>query len=428
MLKNISLKLLSFLANSLVKKHKPFIIWITWTVGKTTSTNFVYEFLFYFFKNDVYKSEYDYNWEFWLPLTILKSKSPNKNIFLWFLLILNFLKLYFSNNYPKYLVLEYWIDRPWEMQFLANIAIPDIAIILNISPNHITQFSSFDEYISEKMYLSSVSANVIYNADDISIASRINSSKSNKLSFWIKNNSDFFAKNIFSTLENLSFDLLHNWEIFSTKFNIFWDFQVYNILPMFALSKLINIDIHSCLEALDNIHPLKWRSSILQWVNDSIIIDWSYNGGFASLSSWIDFVSSLQWDYTKILFIWDMRELWVESKKYHLEIASIINQEKIDYVVLVWDEMKKYVFDELNKKFGENKVFVYNNSRFAGDKVREIILEQNKKVVVYVKWSQNTIFLEEWIKKFLYSLQDVNKLCRQSQSWLAKKEDFFNNI
>ena len=41
--------------------------------------------------------------------------------------------------------------------------------------------------------------------------------------------------------------------------------------------------------------------------------------------------------------------------------------------------------------------------------------------VVYVKGSQNTIFLEEGIKKILRNPSDIDKLCRQSAEWLAKK-------
>jgi UDP-N-acetylmuramyl pentapeptide synthase len=42
--------------------------------------------------------------------------------------------------YPKYLVLEYGIDHPGEMDFLLSIAEPDIVVISPIEPNHIEQF------------------------------------------------------------------------------------------------------------------------------------------------------------------------------------------------------------------------------------------------------------------------------------------------
>jgi hypothetical protein len=48
--------------------------------------------------------------------------------------------------------------------------------------------------------------------------------------------------------------------------------------------------------------------------------------------------------------------------------------------------------------------------------------------MIYVKWSQNTIFLEEGIKEFLASDEDRGKLCRQSAEWMRKKEHFFSSL
>jgi UDP-N-acetylmuramoyl-tripeptide--D-alanyl-D-alanine ligase len=53
--------------------------------------------------------------------------------------------------YPKYLVLEYGIDHPGEMDFLLSIAEPDIVVISPIEPNHIEQFGSYESYRAEKL-------------------------------------------------------------------------------------------------------------------------------------------------------------------------------------------------------------------------------------------------------------------------------------
>jgi UDP-N-acetylmuramyl pentapeptide synthase len=187
------------------------------------------------------------------------------------------------------------------------------------------------------------------------------------------------------------------------------------------------IDMADIKEVLSDIHPPKWRWVILKWVNESIIIDGSYNGWFTSISSWILYLNSLEWDVNKILVLWDMRELWQESKNLHLSLADLINATEIKYVILVWEEMKKYAFPEIYEKFWDN-TFSFLDSRLAWKKTREIIQQNEKKSVIFVKWSQNTIYLEEWIKEFLFDLRDVNKLCRQSDYWMKKKYEFFTDI
>jgi len=119
------LKLLQISARKVIEKHKPIVVGITWTVGKTTTTHFIFEFMSSLFWESVYMSPYDYNWEYWMPLTVLQSKSPNRNPFLWILVFIKWFLLRFSTNYPRYLVLEYWIDHPGEMDFILKVARPD---------------------------------------------------------------------------------------------------------------------------------------------------------------------------------------------------------------------------------------------------------------------------------------------------------------
>lgn len=53
--------------------------------------------------------------------------------------------------------MEYGIDHPGEMDFLAKIAKPNIVIFTPIVANHIEQFGSFEAYRDEKLKLISVS-------------------------------------------------------------------------------------------------------------------------------------------------------------------------------------------------------------------------------------------------------------------------------
>ena len=427
-MKKYFLLLLSFLSKQIIKRHKPFVVGVTWTVGKTTVTNFVYEFLKWIYSSEVYKSEYDYNWEFWLPLSILQSKSPNKNPLLWIKLLFKFIILYFSRSYPKYLVLEYWIDRPNEMEFLTDIVCPDIWIVLNVTPNHVTQFPEYSDYIYQKVLLWLKARKVIYNKDYSELCDRFDSIKSSISYSILSKDSKVYANNIVSDLSWIKFNLFASGQSYDLSFSLLWDHQVYNILPVFALWLALDISPDIVYDYIRNIDAQKWRWTILKWINDSIIIDWSYNWWFLSISSWVKYIWSLNSpSYKKVLFLWDMRELWPESKKCHSELAQIIKDYDFDYIALVWEEMKIHVFDQLVSHFWKDKVFISKSSKISGDEIRNFILA-NWQSIVYVKGSQNTIFLEEWIKKLLFDMKDYNKLCRQSEKWLSIKESFYSHI
>jgi UDP-N-acetylmuramoyl-tripeptide--D-alanyl-D-alanine ligase len=170
-------------------------------------------------------------------MTILQTKSPYRNPFLWIWIFLKGIFLLFSSHYPRYLVLEYGIDHPGEMDFLIDIAPPDIAIILNISKNHVISFPVFRDYIDEKMKLARAAKRVIYNKDDKCILSVIDKlSLIDSVSYGIKQkDGNIYASNIHARLEDLSFSLVKGDEFHEIHFPLIGEFQVYNILPVFAL-------------------------------------------------------------------------------------------------------------------------------------------------------------------------------------------------
>ena len=110
-MKTLILSLLQKLSRRVIRKHRPFIVGVTGTVGKTTATHFVYDFLHALYGDRVYKSPYNYNGEFGVPLTILLSESPYSNPFLWVWVFIRGIYLLFTSDYPRYLVLEYGIDH-----------------------------------------------------------------------------------------------------------------------------------------------------------------------------------------------------------------------------------------------------------------------------------------------------------------------------
>lgn len=78
--------------------------------------------------------------------------------------------LLFATKYPDTLVLEYGIDRPGEMDFMCSIVEPDVAVFTFLSPNHIQQFRTAENYFGEKRKLvrqkKKNAKAIITNADD----------------------------------------------------------------------------------------------------------------------------------------------------------------------------------------------------------------------------------------------------------------------
>lgn len=106
------LHLLSALASLIIRRHRPYIIGVTGTVGKTTITTTIAMMLRQSLGQDMVAiSPYHYNGEYGLPLAIMQAKSGGKNILLWIVAFGVGISQIFR-KYPKYIVLEYGIDHP----------------------------------------------------------------------------------------------------------------------------------------------------------------------------------------------------------------------------------------------------------------------------------------------------------------------------
>ncbi len=81
-MQKILLTILAFFARLIIITKRPYIIGVTGTVGKTTISRWIATLLEHEYgKGSVMASQYNYNGEFGVPLTIIQARSPGKNIF-----------------------------------------------------------------------------------------------------------------------------------------------------------------------------------------------------------------------------------------------------------------------------------------------------------------------------------------------------------
>jgi len=171
------------------------------------------------------------------------------------------------------------------------------------------------------------------------------------------------------------------------------------------------------------------RLSVFPGIEKSIIIDSSYNSSPLSVRKIIDTVHNIKmqlFPHRKVrMLLGDMRELGDLTEKEHRMIAGYVSQVA-DRVFLVGKHMTDFLADELQKVgYPVEKIYTFTKSTEAGDTLRTMLREPGNEALVICKGSQNTIFLEEAVKKLLLNPADEYKLTRQSHRWMQKKDQFF---
>lgn len=136
------------------------VIAVTGSVGKTTTRELCVRMLSERFRTDATAG--NRNNELGVPLSLLNSHFRAVNAEM-------------RGNSPRFMVLELGIGKLGDMDELACIASPDIAVITNIGSMHIGRFSSREEIAREKLKLLECERchTVVFNGDDALLSDMI---------------------------------------------------------------------------------------------------------------------------------------------------------------------------------------------------------------------------------------------------------------
>lgn len=393
---NLILKYLKFFAKvqlskvrliQKLKKKQLDIVGITGSAGKSSTLFACQAILSPHFK---VKTNDGYNSESGLPLSIIGLKISNYSIFSWLKIIfLCPIKLLINWKSYDILILEMGVDSPkWpkNMGYLLSVVQPNIAIFLNVSSVHLMNFKNLDQIAQEKAKLiNSVKTAIINNQDKL-------------VKKYTQN------KNIINfTPTKIKFDQFYLPDIYQFSFG-----------AALSLAQIFNINYKEAVANLQKNFILPpSRSSILEGIKNTTIIDSSYNSSPIACQELLKFLNSF--NTKKIAVLGDMRELGKSAKNEHQKIYDLATKSS-DLVISVGSETQKYFGNQAQK---------FNNWWQASDYLKNQIKGNE---TILVKGSQNTIFLEELVKSILKNPSDSKKLCRQSPYWLKTKKQFKNTF
>ncbi|MDP2091068.1 MAG: Mur ligase family protein [Candidatus Gracilibacteria bacterium] len=416
-MKKIILKIiyhtLAFFTRIYIARTKPFVIGITGNVGKTSCRMIINKVLNKYIKDKtIYTSPKNFNSELGIIFSIFKIEQYKGGI-------KELLNIFFYivgqtikgvKNYDI-LILEYGIDHPGDMDFLLKVVKPDISIFTKLGNIHVEYFGTMENIGIEKFKLMANTKQKTYlNFEDEFLRNRYDTLKIKKQFF---NNSEIdfeYVKDSDNIYSVISMDGK------TIKTNVLGtENYPYIELAYFILSDL-GVIVDSIVDNEDILYldTQPGRFSIFKGVNNSILVDSSYNAGPESMKKMIENVENLRdkiyTDYKLGFVIGDMRELGNLSKELHEQLFSnLINN---DLLITVGKDTQTY-FPKNIKNF--------SSSKDAGLYLKDLLNNTSDKYIILFKGSQNTIFTEEALKKVLLDKNDEQKLPRQDIYWINMK-------
>jgi len=155
------------------------------------------------------------------------------------------------------------------------------------------------------------------------------------------------------------------------------------------------------------------RFGFFNGLNNSKIVDGSYNNDPASLKTFVNQILKTELNQRNYLIIGEMRELGLNTVTVHNQMLDYIDSLPFKYkknlkIMLLGDTWKKCNYDK-------NQIVYFERVGQAITYFKKIKFPANS--WFWIKGSQNTIFLEALVESLLVDKKDKSKLARIGKDW-----------
>lgn len=411
--KTIISLLLTFKAKQYLKNHRTQVIAITGSIGKTSTKEAIHHILKDHF--NTYSSTKGFNTPLGVSLAILQEEESGfTSVKAWFGILK---RTFFSKKKPfEKMVLEMGADQKGDIKKLVKIAQPRIGVITNVNPVHLDsgQFKNLEDIQKEKNELirnMTEEAIAVLNYDDPLVKSM--ETPANKMSYGMGSDYDIYGSEVHLTSKHIRFKVTYKGETEIFKVPVLGKFQVYILLPAIAVGLKLGLDLKTCAESLKTFHLPPSRMNPLPGVNDSLIIDSSYNASPSSMTKALQLLAELNAD-RKIGALGTMNELGESSKEAHLTLGAQA-AKTTDMLVAMGPEASTIKQGALEAGMPENKIYTFFDSEEAGHFLKNTLKPND---LILVKGSQNRVRGERLVKIIMkYPEKAKEQLCRQDNAW-----------
>ena len=415
-----------WLANLTLLRYDPGVVGVTGSVGKTSAKRALNVVL----GSDrrVRAAGKSFNNELGLPLTILGDWDSTEGFFFWpkvvFSAILQLLKK--NENYPQIIVLEYGIDRPGDMDYLLEIARPQVGIVTALSdiPVHVEFFSGPDAIRREKAKLVGalpVTGFAILNGDDDAVLKMKTETRAHPMTFGFSKGVEVrisgFQNQLDKKFRGVSFKLTYGGVTSAVSIeNVFGKSHAYSAAAAVAAGLIYGISLGKLAEALSGYKPVPGRLNLIPGLKESFIIDDTYNSSPAAAYEALRVLGSLK-AKRKIAVLGDMLELGKYTMEAHENVGKLV-PKNADFLFTVGNRAKFIAERAVKSGFPKNKVL---NFMDVGEAGLELQRKMQKGDLILVKGSQS-VRMEKIVKEVMLEPGKAEELLvRQSPVWLRKR-------
>ncbi len=313
-----TLKALGDIARYYKAKHNVPTVSVTGSVGKTTTKDMLASVLATKYKT--LKTQGNFNNNIGLPLTVFNLEEDHEAA-----------------------VLEMGMNHFGEIEYLASIAKPDVAVITNIGQSHIENLGSREGIFKAKMEITKLFTDkntLIVNGDDDFLSATKGKGEYKVVYYGIKNpENDIYAKNIENNgLDGIRFTAVTPDGEYEVCVNVPGEHNVYNALAAICVGHEFGVPMDKIIEGIRDFKLTKMRMAVEDFDGIKIIND-CYNASPDSIKAALGVLGSVG-DMRKIAVLGDVLEMGDFAKDAHYALGKAVKENGVDVVITAGENMK----------------------------------------------------------------------------------------
>lgn len=344
------------------------VVGVTGSVGKTSTKDIIAGVVSQKYKT--LKTEGNNNNHIGVPKTILRLKDEEAA------------------------VIEMGMNHLGEIERLANISKPTLAVITNIGTSHIGNLGSRQNILKAKLEIleGMKEKKIVINNDNDLLHKWYEANKKNYeiITFGIINDSDFMAEEIILNDQGSSFVCEAKGEKISIDVPVAGEHYIYNALCAVAVGKTLNLTNEQIEEGIENVEIAKKRMEIVNLKNNITLVNDTYNASLESIKEALKYIKNIK-DGRKIAVLGDVLELGEFSSQIHEKIGEEVAKQNIDMLICCGENSKSICDIAIENGMKEENVYYEHNTKNVIKRIKEKIERDD---VILLKASNGMKFSE----------------------------------
>lgn len=371
--------------------------------------------------------EGNHNSELSTPLAILGVEYPDniRSLGAWMTVFSAVRKRINQPADVDVIVQEIGTDRIGQIPHFGTYLNPDIAVVTAVSPEHMEYFQTLDNVAAEELAVVNFSKTALINRDDIPSQYAADITNPNINTYGTTDTAEYrFTTDDYTFADGFTGTFVASGFADSamTTLKLVGEHSIRAAVAAGAVAVKLGFSPIEAARAMEKIRAVKGRMNVLRGVNNSIIIDDTYNSSPLAVASALRVLYQMNVPQ-KIAVLGSMNELGTVSAHEHEVVGTLCDPIQLAHVVTVGEEAEKYLAPAARAQGCH--VVSFKSALEAGAYVHKFLEEGG---AVLFKGSQGGIYLEEAVKVVLHATEEESQLVRQSPSWLETKRKFFESL